>query len=317
MKVAGRKAAMPPAARLKRGDTVLGVICGLAVIALFSGFTLVSRLGFSGSLQLLDVAALRFGIGGLLLAPVFIRYRLQGLAPLRAIALALLGGLGFALFAYTGFYLAPASHGAVLLHGTLPLLTFVIVQVLAPVRASAGREAGLALIAVGIAAMALDSASGASARQLAGDLALLLASLCWSLYAVLAQRWAVHPAHAASIVAAFSFALYVPLYLVLGDPGFARASWNEILLQAVFQGALLGAASIFIYTKAVSILGASQTALFTAAVPCITTLAAIPLLGEWPNAAAALGVLVVSVGLITAIRAAPPSPPPSRAHQSD
>lgn len=285
----------------QRKELLVGWACGLAVIALFASFTLVSRMGFAGTLQLLDLAALRFCIGGMLLFPIFLRHGLQGISIWQALALAVAGGIGFALFAYTGFYLAPASHGAVLLHGTLPLLTFAIVQRLGASAVPPRRAVGLLLIAVGILAMAIDSVTGATLLQLTGDGALLLAAFCWSLYGVLAQRWAVRPAHAASIVASFSLMLYLPLYLLLAEPRFDQASWNEILLQALFQGVLLGAASIFIYTRAVSSLGASQTALFTAAVPCVTTLVAIPLLGEWPGAAAAFGVLVVSAGLLVAV----------------
>ena len=65
---------------------------------------------------------------------------------------------------------------------------------------------------------------------------------------------------------------------------------------------MIGALSIFIYTKAVSALGAAETALFTAAVPCVTTLAAIPLLSEIPGAAALAGVVIVTTGMVIAMR---------------
>lgn len=45
----------------------IGLTCGVLSVLLFSSFTLVSRLGFSSRLQLVDLAALRFGIGGTLL----------------------------------------------------------------------------------------------------------------------------------------------------------------------------------------------------------------------------------------------------------
>ena len=105
-------------------ERTVGVVCGIGVIVLFSSFTLISRLGFSSALTLPDIAALRFGIGGMALLPFVIRHGLSGLSWRQAATLAFLGGLGFALFAYTGFWLAPAAHGAVLLHGTLPLWTF-------------------------------------------------------------------------------------------------------------------------------------------------------------------------------------------------
>ena len=102
----------------------IGLACGLLSVLLFSSFTLVSRLGLSSRLQLVDLAALRFGIGGSLLLPALLRADLRSVTWRQATALALFGGLGFALLAYTGFSLAPAAHGAVLLHGTLPLFTF-------------------------------------------------------------------------------------------------------------------------------------------------------------------------------------------------
>ena len=53
------------------------VIATLSV-PLFSRFTLVSRFGLATSLKLPDIAALRFGVGGLLLVPALIRYGLSG-----------------------------------------------------------------------------------------------------------------------------------------------------------------------------------------------------------------------------------------------
>src|ERR1043166_5870568 len=105
-------------------ERLIGISCAGLSVLLFSSFTLVSRLGFSSALAGPDLAALRFGIGGTLLLPVLLWSGLRGMSWRKAAALAWFGGLGFALLAYTGFSLAPAAHGAVLLHGTLPLFTY-------------------------------------------------------------------------------------------------------------------------------------------------------------------------------------------------
>lgn len=287
-----------------RSGRIVGVLCALIVVVLFSGFTLVSRLGFSSVLTLPDIAVLRFGLAGLFLFPVFLKYRLSGLRWHQAAGLAFFGGLGFALFAYTGFFLAPASHGAVLLHGTLPLFSFAIIRFTSGVKAGNTQAAGLFMIALGIAAMAWDSLSGATPRQLIGDGSLLLASICWSTYGVAVKRLGLAPAHAASIVAVFSMCCFVPVYLALPGKALPLAGWNEILIQGIFQGILIGVVSIFVYTRAVASLGAAETALFTAAVPCITTALAVPLLSEVPGAAAIAGIVVVTVGMAVAMRKA-------------
>jgi len=284
-------------------NQLAGAACASCVVLLFAGFTLVSRWGFASALGLGDIAAIRFGVGGLLLLPVFLRHRLAGLALRRALVLALLGGLGFGLLAYTGFYLAPASHGAVLLHGTLPLFSFAAARFLLRNRVTGRRKLGLGLIAGGIAAMGYDSVASASPSQLAGDAALLAASLSWSTYGLLAQKWEVRPANAAAMVAVLSMLAYLPPWLLFTRPAGIPALTGDILIQIVFQGILLGAVSIFVYTKAVSLLGATQIALWTAAVPCLTAVLAVPMLAEFPSQLAWAGVLFTSIGLLTAVSA--------------
>src|SRR5437762_5613502 len=192
------------------GTKATGVICALIVVALFAGFTLVSRLGLTNALTVPDIALLRFGVAGLLLFPLMLKYGLRPLRSIQAAGLAFAGGLGFAMFAYTGFRLAPASHGAVLLHGTIPLFTLLILYL--TVREPIGRaqKIGFALILAGILAMAWDSVSDSTPRQLIGDGALLLAAICWSTYGVKVKRLGLSPLHSASIVATFSMVFFVP-----------------------------------------------------------------------------------------------------------
>lgn len=283
-------------------ERLIGVSCGGLSILLFSSFTLVSRLGFSSALAWPDLAALRFGIGGTLLLPVLLRRGLHGVHWRKAAALAWFGGLGFALLAYTGFSLAPAAHGAVLLHGTLPLFTYAITRVLAPQPGPARHNIGILVIAMGIALMAYDSLASASRRQLLGDGALLLASSFWSAYGVLSRRWKVPPVQSAAMVAVFSLCGFLPIYALLPGTGLLFVHTGELFLQAIVQGLLIGTVSIFVYTRAVAALGASETALFTALVPCATTLAAVPLLSEWPTHLAWAGVGVVTVGMLVALQ---------------
>lgn len=283
----------------------VGVLCAIAVILLFASFTLVSRLGFASTLQPMDLAAMRFSIAGVLMAPSLWHYGLSGVRRRDAAALALFGGLGFALAAFTGFSLAPAAHGGVLLHGTLALTTFALARITSGAQASRRRAVGLVTILAGIAAIGWDSIAAGSGGQLLGDGALLLASFSWSAYGLLAQRLALAPAQSASIVAVLSMCCFLPGYVLL--PGAGRsiflATWQELLLQGMFQGVLIGAASIFVYSRAVAALGAVQTALFTAAVPAVTTMAAIFVLAERPSSAVLFGVVLVTVGMALAMKA--------------
>lgn len=278
-----------------------GVSYAALSVLLFSSFTLVSRAGLSTRLRPPDVAALRFGIGGLLLAPILIRRGLEGLRRRDAAVLAFFGGIGFAFFAYTGFWLAPASHGSVLLHGTIPVFTELLAGSSAPDK-RARRRVGTALILIGAVAMAYDSRASARGRQILGDCSLLVASLLWSAYGVRVRKSKLVPAHAASIVAVLSMGCFLPFYLLVPHDALFTIGIRQLLIQAVVQGVLVGAVSILVYTRAVSILGPTTTSLFTAAVPCLTTLAAIPLLAEAPSRAAIAGVALVTMGMAVALQ---------------
>lgn len=101
----------------------MGPFAAAGVVVLFVGFVLVSKLGLGNALAPMDLAAIRFAVAGILMAPVLFKHRLMGLRLGQACLLAGSGGLGFALFAYWGMSLAPANHGSALIHGTLPLTT--------------------------------------------------------------------------------------------------------------------------------------------------------------------------------------------------
>ena len=289
-------------AQIGARERAVGALCGVVSVILFSSFTLVSRLGLTSSLSLPDLAALRFGIGGLLLLPVLLRHGLSAVTWREVAALAFFGGFGFALFAYAGFSLAPAAHGAVLLHGTVPLFTCAIISVVQRQHIPRSQIAGIALIATGIALMAYDSVAGASLRQLLGDGCLLVASLLWSSYGVMTRRLGLPPAQGASIVAVFSMCCFLPVYVWLPAKALFAVGHRDLLLQAGVQGVLIGAVSIFVYTRAVAALGPARMALFTAAVPCVTTMVAIPLLSEVPSVAGLIGVGAVTVGMMVALR---------------
>lgn len=287
------------------GEQVRGVALASLSVILFSSFTLASRLGFSSSFAWPDLAALRFGIGGLLLLPILLRARPLTVSWPAIAPLAFLGGVGFAGFAYAGFSLAPAAHGAVLLHGTLPLSTAAVLGLTGKHLHMPYRSLGLALIGAGVVLMASDSLSGTRPSQALGDFFLLAASACWSGYGLAARRLNLPAAQAASLVAVLSMCCYLPIYLLLRGGALLAVPVDRLAAQALMQGVLIGAVSIFVYTRAIGLLGPATMALFTAAVPCITTFAAIPLLHETPSPLSLAGVGAVTLGVLAANRSHP------------
>lgn len=274
-----------------------GVLAAVWVVAMFASFVLVSRAGMRTTLGPMDLLALRFAVAGVLMLPLFVRHRLIGLSAPQALALALSGGLGFAALAYAGFALAPASHGSSLIHGTLPLTTLVVAWLAYREPAGAGRLKGALVIALGVTLLAAEGIGTWRPAQLLGDALLFAASAAWSAYGLLARRFRVATLPAAALVAVLSATLYLPVYLLSGAHGLLSAAPAEVLWQAVFQGAVIGVISLLAYTKAIEILGAATTTLFAAWAPALTTLLAVPLLGEHPAPLGWLGVALITLGI--------------------
>src|ERR1700730_4714655 len=67
-------------ASLSRRTYVRGALYALAAVSIWAAWIVVARLGITTSLSPWDIAALRFGVAGLLLLPVLLR---KGLAQCR------------------------------------------------------------------------------------------------------------------------------------------------------------------------------------------------------------------------------------------
>lgn len=289
-------------ARSASNGRTLGLAYACAVVGLYSGFVLVSRYGLTSSLGLTDLTALRFGIGGLLLAPILLWNGLGGVKLGQAFVLAALGGFGFALFVYAGLSLAPAAHGSILTHGTLPLSTTLLSWLFFRIAIERRQVLALGAIASGIAFMAVDGLQHPANSLLPGDLCLLAASFCWSGYGLYVRHLRLAASQAAAIVAGVSAIVFLPIYGLLDGPSLLEMPREELLIQGIFQGVLIGALSIFIYTRAVTLLGSAEIAMFTASVPLVTTLGGYLLLDEWPSASVLMGLALVTSGLFLGLR---------------
>jgi drug/metabolite transporter (DMT)-like permease len=285
----------------------------VATACLFTAFVLGSRAGLKTSLEPFDIAALRFGVGALVASPVFLRHWFGDLRIWQAAVLALTGGGGFALAAYTGFSLAPASHGSALIHGALPLTTIVVHAALSRRQPTSAQVSASLVTLAGILLMLWDSVGSVSPRQLWGDGSLLLASMLWAAYGICLARWEVPPVPAAAMVVTLSAAYYLPIYAFSSLGSMHTAAWSDICFQAILQGVLIGFLANICYARAVTGLGPARTAAGLAIVPVAVTIGGIFVLGEMPSSIAWCGVCLVVLGVMlhTAIATSPHRPAPS------
>lgn len=298
---------------MEHRDRWLGVACAVGVLTIWTGFNLAARAGVSGGLRPLELAFLRFAVAGLAVLPWVMRGSVARLGLGRAVALAATAGLGFSLFAYSGFAYSPASHAAALMAGTVPLFAALLaIPLLGEWPRGALRLAGLSAITAAVPLMLWDSVAAAPG-QLFGDLLFLGGGFVWSVFTVLLRRWRVNPLDATAAVYSISAVIFLPVYLALAGFTLPALGWRELVFQAAYQGAISTVISMLMFTRAVAILGPGSTAMITAFVPAAAALAAIPLLGEIPTLRTWVGIAAASIGVALAVAALRPSGNPRSA----
>jgi drug/metabolite transporter (DMT)-like permease len=237
-----------------------------------------------------------------------------GLSPLGFKLTALIGmvgGIGYACLAYSGFYFAPAAHASVLLPGTLPLSTTLMAVLILKDRVTPVRAIGLGLIFLGDllvgGASLLRAWTEPGSEVWKGDLLFLSASTCWAVYSVLVRKHALQAVQATIAISVFAFVAYVPVYGLLVLSGglvskLATAPWGEIAFQVMFQGMGSVVISGISFTKMVQHFGPVRSTMITALVPGLSALGAVIFLGEPMYWNLLAGLALVTVGIVFGVR---------------
>ncbi|MBV8165455.1 MAG: DMT family transporter [Alphaproteobacteria bacterium] len=286
----------PPSGAAGRGagTYVRGALYGLAAVSIWSGWIVIARLGLRTSLTPWDIAALRFGVAGVLMLPYVARHGLA-LAQLGWIGVAaiVLGGAAPVFFANAGLLFAPAAHAGALFPGVMPLMVALLAALTIGEPFTSAKRIGFALILPGVFAVAW----GGGAAAPLGDALFLASGLAWACYTVAMRRARLDGLHAAALAAVGALVLYLPVYLVFAGATLIAAPLRDIVLQAVVQGVLTAIVSLMLYGRAVALLGASSGAAFASLCPAMTAVMAIPILDEWPAAIDWLGIAAISAGV--------------------
>lgn len=285
---------------MKDKTSLGGLLAILSTIGIYSSFTLLSRHAADTAVDPLDLAALRFGVGGAILLPVLLFRGLQQVALHQAVLLALIGGLVFANACYFGLAMAPATHGAVLVHGMLPVFGVLAGLLILGEPVSRQRLGGVLLVIVG-ASVATVAIAPKSLASWAGAALLLVGSICWAVFGALCKKWKVTALQATYIVTPIAALLYMPFYLLYGTSGLLTMERGPLLIQGIFHGVVIAFAAPLAYITAVHKFGAVRTGIATASVPLITTIGSYVLLYERHGNLVWVGVLVLTAGMVAAL----------------
>jgi drug/metabolite transporter (DMT)-like permease len=273
-------------------------------VAIWAGYPVVTRLSVTQTLSPGDLFALRFGISALLFLP-YLAWRagaLPGGAWIQGIGLALCQGT-LAGLVIVGLEFAPARHASALVQGAIPAWLLIVGALFLGQRFGRRRAWAVALIAAGGTALVVDSGTASDEQLLRGDLLFLLASLLACGYVLQARYYRLPPAAAAAFVAVYSAIGFLPWYFLSCEHSFAQASASELALQALYQGVLVGFVSFIALNRAIAALGCTRAGAFISAVPVLTAILAIPVLGEQPPLVDCAALVLITLGVGLASRA--------------
>ena len=288
---------MPDRQRLFRGYAAAA-----ATLAMWTGFSLITRMGGKSVLTPYDIFALRVITASVILLPFAGSLPKNAWRDRRLWILTLLCSLIYCPLCFNGFRYAPAAHGAILLSGMQPFLISIVAWVVAGTRPSRIRSIGLACIGVGITCAAIPYFTDWSGDSALGDLLILLSSILWAIYTVYAARWGYSAWTLTRAIAFGSAIVYLPIYLLFLPKQLAVAPISMIIIQSVFQGIVATILAMLAYLKALSLLGTERAAAFLALVPIVTGIVAVPLLDEALTTWLLSGLVFVSLGSYIASR---------------
>ena len=240
-----------------------------------------------------------------------------GLSPLpwrTTVLTGLFGGLLYAMLAYSGFVYAPAAHASVLMPGSLPLWTALLAAWLLRDALTPTRWIGLGLIVLGDLLVGGGSLLHAldGGQVWLGDLLFMVSAMCWACYSVLARHHRLDAVRATISITALACFSYVPVYTLLALTGQVTARvftapWSEVLMQVAFQGWGSVVISGISFTQMIRHFGPVRSTMITSLVPGLSAIGAVLLLGEPLRWNLALGLLLVTGGIVFGVRAPVPA----------
>jgi drug/metabolite transporter (DMT)-like permease len=295
--------AQPAAAR---SSLLIGVLCGTASALAWAAGFVAAKYGVGVGFSPADLALHRFLWSGLLLMPLAVReglVMLGGIGWRRGLAMSVLAGPPQAMLAYSGFILVPLGHGTTIQPACAALFGLLLATLLLGERPTLTRIAGGATIIGGLIVFGVESLTTIGRHGVGGDLLFACAGLFWATFGVLLRYWRVSGTRAVAVVGAISALVYAPLYFALvGYDNLLRMSLAENLLQIVVQGLIAGALPIFLFARAVVLLGAGRAAVFPALVPGFSLVIGYLALGIVPSVAQVAGLVIVVFGFRFALR---------------
>jgi drug/metabolite transporter (DMT)-like permease len=221
----------------------------------------------------------------------------------RGLVMSVLSGPPQAIIAYTGFMLVPLGHGTTIQPACAALFGLILATAMLHERATGQRIFGGATIIAGLMVFGAESLTTIGREGVGGDLLFVTAGFFWALFGTLLRCYRMSGTRAVAMVGVLSVVVYAPLYAAfIGFENMLRMSLAENLVQVVVQGILAGVLPIYLFARAVILIGAGRAATFPALVPGFSLIIGYFVLGAVPSIAQLVGLVIVVIGFRYVVR---------------
>jgi drug/metabolite transporter (DMT)-like permease len=288
------------AAAARSSGILIGILCGTgAALGWAAGFV-AAKHGVGVGFTPADLAFHRFFWSGLLLMPIAFRDGLIDLGGIgwgRGLVMSVLSGPPQAITAYSGFMLVPLGHGTTIQPACAALFGLILATAMLHERATIPRIFGGTIIIAGLMVFGAESLTTIGREGVGGDLLFVTAGFFWAMFGTLLRYYRMSGTRAVVMVGVLSVVVYAPLYAAfIGFDNMLRMSLTENLVQVVVQGILAGVLPIYLFARAVILIGAGRAATFPALVPGFSLIIGYLALGVIPSLLQLIGLVIVVVG---------------------
>lgn len=282
-------------ARTSTGRYQLGIAAILLVVMIWSGWIVVSSWGVHQRLTSWDITFLRFSTAALITSPLLYKKRrqLKSIFNLKVGLCALGCGFPYTMASFFGLSSSPASNAGVIVNGLLPILVTVMSYLWMKQGISRHKIFGIVLIAAANVLLLIDG-GGANIQ---GSLFLFCAALFLAGYSVSMRVWSISLDVMMVAVPWVNALLFLPIWL-LAPTGIHSATSAEILLQVLYQGALVSVVALFLMTYAIHVLGSVTASTFMGLVPMVAAFLSFAILHEPVSTLTLVSVCACSVGIV-------------------
>jgi drug/metabolite transporter (DMT)-like permease len=159
----------------------------------------------------------------------------------------------------------------------------------------------LGVMATGVLMIGWDGVAGAHPGAWRGDILLVLAGGTWAVFTLLLRRWQVPAIPATAAVTIVSALAVLPVWLPWRAAAVLALPTTSVLLHVAMQGLVLGALAMFLYARAVELLGPTRAATLSIMVPVTALLLAALLLHEPISLLQVMGASLAVGGMLAAV----------------